>query len=479
MDAAQGSFFANHWPNAEQAERPRLKLRSACDFCHAAKVKCSGEPVCARCQSQELPCSYSYAMRAGKPRGSRNKKTLEKQARLRQQYAAASSRTPRNDEWQNTPLDPALWVDDASAGMDIDYFSADFTGGADKVGRRKSLCWKKGQSSGANGYPSQPSSPGPHAGFGTTAGTINPAPDGFADVDPFLLADDVLTPPPEPIHAQMLRADREISEPGSSISSSSAASGASQNHHNSQSCDCFDVQTANLSALHSLHRTLQSQSSACRRIDICVQRINAALTSCRDFLRCGRCPKDSFAVLLTISAFQLVLRLFEHLVAQRQQQSNSDSAMDTTTGAAVSSGSSTGVPPCLIGEYQVSEEEYTAIRTVLVRRALQKGEETLASLKSLAECSSPTTPDAVQSPSNAGFGSPGNCLSPLSLVSRPPTATSGDAEDLKEKDKRCCADPARSSLSGADVVYLKQVICRSEAVLELFIRNVSRDLYII
>ncbi|KAF4537696.1 C6 transcription factor [Lasiodiplodia theobromae] len=455
MDAAQGSFFANHWPNAaaaEQAERPRLKLRSACDFCHAAKVKCSGEPVCARCQSQELPCSYSYAMRAGKPRGSRNKKTLEKQARLRQQYAAASRTTPRNDDWQNTPLDPALWVDDASAGMDIDYFSADFTGGADK-----------------------PSSPGPHAGFGTTAGTINPTgPDGFADVDPFLLADDVLTPPPEPIHAQMLRADREISEPGSSISSSSFSQNSS-----AQSCDCFDVQTANLSALHSLHRTLQSQSSACRRIDICVQRINAALTSCRDFLRCGRCPKDSFAVLLTISAFQLVLRLFEHLVAQRQQQSNSDSAMDTATGATVSSGNSTGVPPCLIGEYQVSEEEYTAIRTVLVRRALQKGEETLASLKSLAECSSPATPEAVQSPTNAGFGSPGNCLSPLSLVSRPPTATSGEAEDLKEKDKRCCADPARSSLSGADVVYLKQVICRSEAVLELFIRNVSRDLYII
>lgn len=100
------------------SDKARPKLRSACDSCHAAKVKCTGEPTCARCQSQDLPCSYSYAMRAGKPKGSRNRKTLEKQARLRQEHAA---RNLHND-WHTTAmdLDTSPWVESgATAEMDI------------------------------------------------------------------------------------------------------------------------------------------------------------------------------------------------------------------------------------------------------------------------------------------------------------------------------------------------------------------------
>lgn len=148
-------------PAATDAKKSKPKLRSACDFCHAAKVKCSGEPACcARCRGQELPCSYSYAMRAGKPKGSRNRKTLEKQARLRQQYAATVSRTtlasPRND-WQAMrpdldldlpPASSSWWgvgdctagMDDSAGMMDVGYLSGAFDGGvgggADQVSGR-------------------------------------------------------------------------------------------------------------------------------------------------------------------------------------------------------------------------------------------------------------------------------------------------------------------------------------------------------
>lgn len=71
------------WPMETNPEQVTTKLRSACDFCHVAKVKCSGENACARCISLDLPCGYSYASKAGKPKGSRNKKTLERDTRLR------------------------------------------------------------------------------------------------------------------------------------------------------------------------------------------------------------------------------------------------------------------------------------------------------------------------------------------------------------------------------------------------------------
>ncbi|KAL1640182.1 hypothetical protein SLS58_007133 [Diplodia intermedia] len=286
--AAQGLLFDDMpcWSDAADAKRPRLKLRSACDLCHAAKVKCSGELVCARCQSQELPCSYSYAMRAGKPKGSRNRKTLEKQARLRQQHAA--SRSPRND-WHApaVDLDPS-WVD--TAGIDFGAFA-----GAD-----------------------QPTPSG---------STVDPGTSAFTDADSLLMtAAPLQTPPLQSF--QWTWPDCETAEEPTSSAST---------------CDCFDVQTANLGSLHSLHRSLQLPSSSCR-IDICVQRINSALNSCREFLGCSRCHKDSFAVLLTISAFQLVLRLFEHLVSEQQQPALRDIGNSDIPNASA--------PPCRIGEYE-------------------------------------------------------------------------------------------------------------------------------
>ncbi|KAG6039056.1 hypothetical protein E4U19_007554 [Claviceps sp. Clav32 group G5] len=54
------------------------KLRSACDACHASKVRCSGEQICARCQRDNVACHYSYRAHQGKPKGSLNRKTIER-----------------------------------------------------------------------------------------------------------------------------------------------------------------------------------------------------------------------------------------------------------------------------------------------------------------------------------------------------------------------------------------------------------------
>ena len=93
---------------SNRSQRPREtlpKLRQACDMCHHAKVKCSEDEPCARCRDNNLHCSHSYAIKAGKPKGSKNRKTLEKLEQLRLEAEKA----------QNTPL-PALQYPQSLSG---------------------------------------------------------------------------------------------------------------------------------------------------------------------------------------------------------------------------------------------------------------------------------------------------------------------------------------------------------------------------
>ncbi|KAL1963680.1 hypothetical protein VTN77DRAFT_7884 [Rasamsonia byssochlamydoides] len=53
---------------------PTKKVRSACDTCHNAKMKCSGGSPCAACSSSGYQCRYSVSNRLGRPKGAKNKK---------------------------------------------------------------------------------------------------------------------------------------------------------------------------------------------------------------------------------------------------------------------------------------------------------------------------------------------------------------------------------------------------------------------
>ena len=49
------------------------QLRSSCDACNAAKVKCSkGRPQCRRCEARQLPCVYGISMRSAMGRSFRS-----------------------------------------------------------------------------------------------------------------------------------------------------------------------------------------------------------------------------------------------------------------------------------------------------------------------------------------------------------------------------------------------------------------------
>ncbi|KAH8697993.1 hypothetical protein BGW36DRAFT_359761 [Talaromyces proteolyticus] len=70
------------------------KLRSACDACRKAKVRCKGGTPCMYCERHHNSCHYSFATRIGKPKGSRNYKTLRRLREPALNAAAATSQQP-------------------------------------------------------------------------------------------------------------------------------------------------------------------------------------------------------------------------------------------------------------------------------------------------------------------------------------------------------------------------------------------------
>ncbi|KAI1176309.1 hypothetical protein F4777DRAFT_277979 [Nemania sp. FL0916] len=70
-----------------------VRLRSACNNCHAAKTKCSGQKTgCDRCATFEVPCKYEISM-VGKVSGARarNRRRLDSSAESAEPVTAAAT----------------------------------------------------------------------------------------------------------------------------------------------------------------------------------------------------------------------------------------------------------------------------------------------------------------------------------------------------------------------------------------------------
>ncbi|KAI1085974.1 hypothetical protein F5B19DRAFT_480831 [Rostrohypoxylon terebratum] len=67
------------WPiESTEPLKSTGRLRSACDSCHQAKIRCSGGDPCLTCLVSQTNCSYSPSNRLGRPKGSKNKRVAVK-----------------------------------------------------------------------------------------------------------------------------------------------------------------------------------------------------------------------------------------------------------------------------------------------------------------------------------------------------------------------------------------------------------------
>lgn len=134
-------MIQTHFPNAQMdlnsasynsQDRRQVqpkRLRSACDNCHRSKIRCTGGKPCRKCSNRyvahtlytlayftpacedmlilpgaqsSLECIYSYVAKLGKPKGARNKKTLE---RLNQMALEGSTSEEEKSGGQNIKLE--------------------------------------------------------------------------------------------------------------------------------------------------------------------------------------------------------------------------------------------------------------------------------------------------------------------------------------------------------------------------------------
>lgn len=254
--------------------------------------------------------------------------------------------------------------------------------------------------------------------------------------------------------------------PFSPSSSASPSATVPNEPEDQEICTCFANQTHALTRLYSFHRTVQLHSIGKRhsastnlcRLDICMQHINMALDASKSFLSCIRCSKESCSVLITVSCVQLVMRLYEHVVAEVQSttpDSHTAICINRTSSGLEDIGGENSRISCRLGEYEVSPEESLAIRRLVVRRALHKGRELLLALKRLS------TGEDHRVDSSSASGTPQFQVSSDTRMVAKSKVTQSQGEALP-----------RNELTSADTAYLQQVLCRGDAVLDVFLRAV-------
>ncbi|KAI9372307.1 hypothetical protein BJX61DRAFT_542857 [Aspergillus egyptiacus] len=118
-------------PPSSHTDQGHRKLRIACDACHNAKTRCSGGEPCEKCDrgcvpplslSLSLPSpplpeishrQTYYTARLGKPKGARNKRTLERLAANEGRSSSSAIKSPRMEPADE--LASPAWIDPPTA----------------------------------------------------------------------------------------------------------------------------------------------------------------------------------------------------------------------------------------------------------------------------------------------------------------------------------------------------------------------------
>lgn len=80
-----------------------VKVRSTCNACQQAKIRCSHEkPACRRCQKHNMDCVYSMSRRLGRPAKKRDGEQRPKKERRVQKQAKAAKRNGSENEDQKS-----------------------------------------------------------------------------------------------------------------------------------------------------------------------------------------------------------------------------------------------------------------------------------------------------------------------------------------------------------------------------------------
>ena len=362
---------------------PTKKLRTACDVCHHAKMKCSGGTPCAGCRDSGYECGYSVSNRIGRPKGTKNKRTLDRMSRKR------SGASDKSDSGQASPVLAQPSVASLINGTGTNLASMDkssiepvlATGldgassfpGSEAFGPLSndlSPWYNFGDFAASSPFTQQPS---PTAAFFNEELRSYPSVDS-AYVSPASLftnkGDVASLLEPNGLLSDMDRETNRTQDITASNSSSYLAS--------STTCNCVQNHAELLYCLKELE-----QRRAQPRLDVVLSSAQQALVPWRSVVECRVCRHDGNQEVLILSAMSIgtVLLSLQSLCSEYHNGVISGQGYDQQ-------GATIDVPDGMqsaIGIYEITGEERMAVKDLLISRILDKMKYTLACFKERLE----------------------------------------------------------------------------------------------
>ena len=362
------------------------KLRTACDVCHHAKMKCSGGTPCAGCRDSGYPCSYSVSNRIGRPKGTKNKRTLDRMSRKR------SGASDKSDSGQASPVQAQTSMASLTNGTGNNLASMD----------KSSI-----ESVLAAGLDDASSFPGSEA-FGPLSDDLAPWYDfgDFAASSPF-------TQQPSPTAPYLNEESHSYSsvdsayvspasiftnrggfasalEPSKLLGNMDAETNGIQDvtaltplsiSASSTTCNCVQNHAELLCRLKELE---QRHAHAQPRLDVVLSGAQQALVPWKSVVECRVCRHDDNQEVLILSAMSIrtVLRSLQSLCSEYYNSVVSGQDIYARQGA------TTDIPDGMqsaIGMYEITGEERMAVKDLLISRTLDKMKYTLACFKERLE----------------------------------------------------------------------------------------------
>jgi hypothetical protein len=368
---------------------PPSKLRSACDACHQAKVRCTGGVSCLHCRNHNQECHYSYAARIGKPKGSRNRKTL---ARLQcalsldgraelgtNMVGSIVSGTDDGvpDENNSFGWNPLLaappWVDGEDPALQS-YPVVDTA----KTYKTCQLPLQSDTASYSWVWPPPPLPLSPPESVGNYNTTHVSASPGEAVSPPQVKTQ---APISQTVHVNSGNISDMYNPAGnptwlSAPTSPNDTMAPVQDSRNR--CDCLEQQTSKLVCLHNI--TTSVSPARPDSFDNRLQGVTSILLACQKTLRCHICDKDPSLILFTVASLQMAFRQLEiFLVGPIDLLSASSCAAspDDTRLAGGGGGSSSYYPLTHEGG------GFHHLKHILLRRAVSGAQDILQDLHSV------------------------------------------------------------------------------------------------
>ena len=367
-------------------------------------MKCSGGTPCAGCRDSGYQCRYSVSNRIGRPKGTKNKRTLDRMSRNKSggsdqgepeqssssqpQPLTASLNKPAGNSM--TPLDMTpLGKTSIDSILSTSVDGSNSLSGTDTFGpfsHAPNSWYDFDDLAGTSPFTQQPSS---------TGGFMNEEPRPYSQVDSAYVSPTSLfnekgsvgSSGPD-LSGLLDNMSGEADEPQNLTVSTSSSSLAS-----SATCNCVQNHAELLCRLKELE-----QRHTRPRLDVVLSSAQQALVPWKSVIECRVCQHDDNQEVLILSAMSIrtVLRSLQSLCSEYYNAvvSGKDSYDQEQAVADIPDGMQS-----VIGMYEITGEERMAVKELLISRTLDKVKYTLTCFKERLEAlNAKKTSSAASSP---------------------------------------------------------------------------------